>query len=337
MSELYNNTTGITTAGLTPTTILGRGAGIGPGDTSLWPLFQGNLSYYTNLLQGTPTSTPQYAGRYADLSSGTAAGPGVVGQVAALSANKWYDFSSNYWQSVYSGQQTDTYGSPPDTRGYGAVALDPTGCPLFFNMGETIINYPYDFDSRRNAAHGLPAAVLGNNAPPDDAFGPAELERVLRPFDRDSSLLPSRLLALTGGNNSPLLTKNYEVTTEQWDLPCPAVVLPKALRPPKTGTAGLSYYPQHIVDLLNAYQIPQNGWLQLGAAEMLAGLKLNLNRPLGILGLPTPAGSGVSNGTWQANFQQYVTTTTTTSLRTKRQPAVVQLRPHRREPALRQL
>ena len=45
---------------------------------------------------------------------------------------------------------------------------------------------------------------------------------------------------------------------------------------------------------------------------MLAGLKLNLNRPLGVLTLGGTA--GVSNGTWQANFSQYITSSGTTNL-----------------------
>ena len=56
--------------------------------------------------------------------------------------------------------------------------------------GAQITNSPYDLDLSRNAARGLPSYVVERNTPPDDPFGVAELERVLRVFDRDSSALP---------------------------------------------------------------------------------------------------------------------------------------------------
>ena len=126
-----------------------------------------------------------------------------------------------------------------------------------------------------------------------------ELERLLRPFDRDVPGLPSRLAIL--GMPTPasppdatslLLQKRYEATTESWDVPCPAVALPMVLRS-QLAISGTVAPPQHVLDLLTAnliangagYAVPRppaRGWPALIAPEMMAGLKLNLNQPLGL-------------------------------------------------------
>ena len=65
----------------------------------------------------------------------------------------------------------------------------------------------------------------------NNPFGPAELETILRPFDRDASGLPSRLVGLhANGVCSLLQAKRYELTTESWDTPAPSVAVPMAAR-----------------------------------------------------------------------------------------------------------
>ena len=147
-------------------------------------------------------------------------------------------------------------------------------------MGGTIVNCPYDLDLSLNAAHGLTLSSSNGNSPPDDPFGPAELERVLRPYDRDSIILPPRLVFLSGGAATQQKMR-AEATTESWDNPCPAPALPKSLR---TNNSNLpAGYPQHITDLLKARGITNTKlWPLLVAPEILAGLKLNINQPLGL-------------------------------------------------------
>ncbi len=324
--ELSTSTSSSKFAGpATGTIVFPRGIGYGPGEINLLPLFQDpstgtfNYTLYNNLLSGsTIQSIP---GRYAEL--GGTPDPGIAGQISPLAYNKWYDFSGNYWGQTFTGQQADAYGSPPDARGYAAIGLDGAGRPLFLNIGAQITNSPYDMDLSRNAARGLSLTSSNGTSPPDDAFGVAELERLLRAFDRDSTGLPSRLFLLTGGTGttpSVLQNKRDRITAESWDNPCPAVAVPKALR------TTLGYYPRHITDLLIAAQIPQSQWGSLVAPEMLAGLKLNLNRPLGVL-LP-PTTTGMSNGTWQASFSQFATSSGTTSLSSSASPATFSYDPN---------
>ncbi len=131
----------------------------------------------------------------------------------------------------------------------------------------------------------------------------AELERVFRPYDRDSSLLPPRLANLFGAlSNTALLQKlRCEATTESRDSPCPNVALPMPLR--NALGSGQSFYPQHITDLLKAAGIPQSQWSNLVPAEMMAGLKVNLNPPLGTLQYNASAGTCSLSASQQ--FTQY--------------------------------
>jgi len=97
----------------------------------------------------------------------------------------------------------------------------------------------------------------------------------LRPFDRDAMTLPSRLLQLA----SNLLARRHAITTESWDLPCPCVALPRYLRDDLLASTGDR--PRHVTDLLVAKGVPPGVWQDLLPPELLAGLKMDVNRPLG--------------------------------------------------------
>ena len=112
-----------------------------------------------------------------------------------------------------------------------------------------------------------PGAATNRYSP----FGPSEMERILRPYDCDATRLPSRLASLTATqsgnpNTTVLLAKRYAATTESWDVPCPSIALPPALRTAlQSGTGGgLGDRPRHVVDLLVGRLIkegvPQNQW-----------------------------------------------------------------------------
>jgi hypothetical protein len=289
----------------TATATLPRGQGYGPAEVNLLPLFadsSGNYhpQQYSTVLTGIPANglfPSGLNGRYGEL--GGTPQPGIANWLWPDTFNKWWDYqgasstaNQNYWsyRSAPGSAWTDAYLSPPDPQGYGAVALDVAGRPLWMSMGTTCINTPYDLNLSRNAPHAV------DSAPADDAFGPAELEAVLRPFDRDAGTLPKRLLALSATDSSNpatsslLAQKRYAVTTESQSVPTPGLAMPPAIRSAMK-QAGMGR-PRHIVDLLLAMGVPQPKWRSLLPPEMLAGLKLNLNRPLSNW-------PGTSGGTFQ--------------------------------------
>jgi hypothetical protein len=293
---------------------LWRGLGLGPAEINLRALFDSGAPAAANipsellwLFRGRSISLGAFEGRYGE----------TVGNVTSLPGLG--SFRVNYWPSVYTllnNRETtyaknyyatfDAYGSPPDLDGDCAVALDVAGRPVYWGMGEAepsgttagsnnymtpnyTRNTPYELNLTRGA--GWRRDVDPNqNRSIDNPFTPAELERVLRAFDLDAASLPPRLLALTAdanGNvaNSLLLRRAAEITTESWDLPCPAVVLPPELRGSSTVSA------QHLMYLLYL-KTSQAGAARTGSQlvslarnllppEMLAGLRMNLNRPFG--------------------------------------------------------
>ena len=323
LSYAANSTQGFPPGGAalagTSTVTLGRGLGYGPAEINLLPLFSGNYSTYSTWLAGSGSYYGRYGvdGQPGCVTSGTLSSP--------LDWNKWYNYAGNYWSNNYAFVPTSgtadayAFGAPPDPQGFQAVGLDQAGAPVYMSSagastasstGTSIVNCPYDLDLSRNAAYGLPSNSLGTGAPPDDPFGVAEFERVLRPYDRDSSLLPPRLANLFGvqGNTTLQQKLRCELTTLSWDNPSPAPAVPKTLR---TG-GNLTAYPQHVTDLLKAAGIPPNQWVNLVPAEILAGLKVNLNPPLGTLQFSGTTGTWALSGSQQ--FTQYVSPSSTQSL-----------------------
>jgi hypothetical protein len=311
--------------GTTNVASLPRGQGYGPAEINLMPLFSTagatmQYSLYQSLLTGN--AAMELLGRYGE-SAFASAGTNVplLGSPPAirpLVANRWFDYSGDYWNDRANPNcGFDAYGSPPDPQGYGAVALDPAGRPLYLSMGGSIANTPYSVDLSNGARQ---SAERHNNSytagePVYSPFGPAEMERILRPYDRDAATLPARLATLTAmrpgdPGTSVLLAKRYAATTESWNVPCPSIALPPALRVAMQSNqnGGVGDRPRHVVDLLVARLIregvPQDQWnariRDLLPPEMLAGLKMNLNRPLGAVGkVPlafrnTPTGETIS-------------------------------------------
>lgn len=227
---------------------LRRGQGYGPAEINLLPLFAAGVNYteYTRLLTGYGT----IPGRYdtSDL-------PGVSGQ-DYLSQNKLFEYWNEalrnaafglnppanwrfgYWKFLYpnSGYMLNAFGSPANFRGEGAVALDLAGRPIYCRMGEDEhindgnaagtdqnVDSPYEFNLAKPSA---------SNA----KFSTAELERILRPFDSDSSSLPDRILSLADSRDAATNLHNliryhrHQITTESWDIPAPAMLLTPTLR-----------------------------------------------------------------------------------------------------------
>ncbi|MBN2581158.1 MAG: hypothetical protein JXB10_19410 [Pirellulales bacterium] len=316
-----------------------RGQGYGPAEINLSPLFLSNPTFYSQLLVGgTPGGTPggvYYEGRYG---SSRIAGTGVdplIENKWSVEYGKWYDYNDgqykapDYWASVYQKAgyanivpgAACAYGSPPDPFGVGAVGLDPGGRPVYagtstYQTGGSLMGIPYALQLTPETSRGLPLPSPVNNP-----FSVNELERILRPFDRDTVTLPDRLAALTSQTGRPeksiLFDRRHQVTTESWNIPGLSV---QPLSPAYRNQAVTDYadtnnpifrnwialwmHPQNALDLLTATYYCQlrnnptnpldpgeamtetetmvlNNALQLFPPEMLAGLKMNINRPFG--------------------------------------------------------
>ncbi len=287
---------------------LPRGQGYGPAEINLRPLFGNALLQYEQLLIG---NNMDLEGRYGQFGAAPLLpGPGTATD-EPLSFNKHFDLPYNFLT------QLTSYGTLPDFKGTLAVGLDLRGQPLLpgvnSNLDATVllrdqsvhdvtdatpddphtfaaVNDPYELDlTRRDRGQPGPTSV-------DNPFSFAELERILRPFDHDANRLPSRLAALTSPdglpNNSVLLNRRFEVTTDSWDVPVPG---PSWFRPsPLPGRPRGPAEPMaHISELLKRriWESSQSGrpneaevWEMMRTLlplEMLGGLKMDLNRPFG--------------------------------------------------------
>jgi len=250
---------------------LPRGQGYGPADINLTPLFTANPTHYENIMIGV---TNGFDGRYGSRTDGQ---PGIATLNDPLSYNQHFDYPADYPDFA----TPTSYGSPPDMNGMMAVGLDLRGQPLYAMLGGiwdgahgtgAAVDDPYELNLSQNTSRGLSSPSTA----PDNPFSVAELERLLRPFDRDATRLPGRLWALTGGttiSNSVLHDNRHKITTESWSLPCPSVTLPPELR-----TFGL---PKHITDLLAAKNVSSANYRHLFPPELLAGLRMDINRPFG--------------------------------------------------------
>ncbi len=330
-------------AGGTLPTITGRG--FGPADIN--PNYVlGTL--YPQILTGS--TTLGYEGRY-----GSDKVPGSLGtpyftDIASplftidhsqrayndyLSANKRFEYDGIYSNSSTKQAATSMQTAPnsffrvngelPDPEGKSLLGVDTAGRPILQNLwGSNFLDLPYEMNLGPKASRGLQSSITA----PDNPFSPDELERILRPFDRDAAQLPARLAALTSPSGSApfsdsvLIPKRNEVTTESWDLPVfsaglPTHILLRVQSDLMAGNITASQIPwltpHNVTDLLKAYyyyQLVTGGTpaanaamqansmvnnlsaanlLELFPPEMLAGLKMNINRPF-----PGP-GTGASN------------------------------------------
>jgi len=200
-------------------------------------------------------------------------------------------------------------GTPGDIGGTGSIALDLRGQPYWEdadyygtpvnpNPGtlQHAIDDPYEIDlTLARAARpdygpdGVPNTgdeAAGATVAADSPFTPAELEYLLRRGDRDSRSLPARIEDL-----APTLVADPRrrglVTTESWDLPCPAITPTPELRG-KMMSMGISPVNLHLTDLVRA-RLLDNGFsgdinaelAKLLSPELVMGLRMNLNRPFG--------------------------------------------------------
>lgn len=244
-----------------PTTALGgmRGQGWGPAEINLDPMFVSNPDQFAYLLQGNGSSPGRYG---QDQLPGYGATPDYLGANMDFLFGRPTD-NVNYWSFISSPGSyiNNSYGNPADPHGYGAVCLDMSGRPLYLDFtnptGSTSINDNDPYEIQLYDVNSLRAETTAADTP----FTPEELERLLRPFDRDSVGLPDRLVELTKNTTtglSSLHRQRHSITTESYDIPC----MPSPI--------ALEFQGMSATQMIN-----------LIAPEMLAGRKMNLNRPFG--------------------------------------------------------
>jgi len=184
--------------------------------------------------------------------------PGSAGN-DLLSYNQHFDYPDDYTDFT----TPTSYGTPPDMKAKMAVGLDLRGQPIYSMLAGDWAGAASDDPYELNLARSKRSSV-------DAPFTPSELERLLRPYDIDASSLPSRLYSLTA-TDGDLISRRHEITTESWDVPCP----------------NTAEGDKNIVELLSA-KLQANAIPDVPAAiaellppEVLAGLKMDINRPFG--------------------------------------------------------
>ncbi|QEG34488.1 hypothetical protein [Bythopirellula goksoeyrii] len=274
-----------------------RGQAFGPAEISLEPLLGGNR--FERLLEGGMG----YSGRYG---SGGDDEPGVDGRFDLSAQLKMQGFPTQFVVP------RSNFGTLPDLRARYAMGLN--------DFGQSITDFTSsnnDFDRLTNdnpyELNLSATAPRGEGSSVDKPFSLAEFERLLRAYDIDSPTLPPRLYELLKGNQTtpPINDLNNWrtlLTTDSYDLPEPGFQLPEWTSTGMPGLANSDYasvmgrqpvnatFADLIEYRLRAAQDPvwnvatdtparisalRTQMALLIAPEMMAGLKLNLNRPLG--------------------------------------------------------
>lgn len=260
-----------------------RGEGYGPAEIDL------TLSGISNadvvkLLRGDSASG--YQGRYGGDPTTGKDEAGINNQDDNLGLIKHFQYPDPSYTVLSS------FGSPSDLWGDMSIGVDYNGQPYFMKptlgcatpaytsglQGETR-NSPYDLNLSHDVGN---AGNAKNAATADNPFTAFELESLLRPYDIDTAELPSRLSTLLKNSIVSTPSLRNRLTTESWDLPSPSNIPPKSHR---------TSLPQSVGEML--WHKLQSGASPLTAAnankairdlvspDLIAGLRMNINRPLG--------------------------------------------------------
>lgn len=223
--------------------------------TYFTPLLKHNYAMllYRNLMLGWKgllnSRYVEFDGRYGELYERTGAefqkpAPGQSNTAEALAMARLFGMADTYNYVTYLAGGTPTpWGSPLDLKGAMTVGLDVFGQPIYSNLrpvaasvnplgyvvgsnqlafASSLVDTPYELRLGRLAAQDA-----GSNAGRDNPFTVAEFEPFLRRFDADVYRLPGRLRQLL--NAGPGAPYRFMATTESWDIPVPAMALPKEL------------------------------------------------------------------------------------------------------------
>lgn len=210
-------------------------------------------------------------------------------------------------------------------RGPGPV---PTMSYAKADRGDEFVDHPYEIKltglGRRTGLHDPATGGTAPSGVADNPFSPAELERILRPYDPDSPALPERLAALLG---SQAEASRLVVTTDSWDTA--SIVGDAAIRVYEWFSAvPAAVLHEHAAsddereEMAAGERIPNN----VLPAEFAAGLRIDVARPVGdalqrrlffkdlymaAVALSAPAGADPSTDVarrcaqWAANVIEY--------------------------------
>jgi hypothetical protein len=215
---------------------LPRGLGFGPAEMSFLNILNGDVTAYQNLMY------MRYASNNPN-DSGTTAAPGLPNYRDALAAIKHNGIPNDYANLSGTGTGPSWYASPPDVWGRGALCLDVGGQPIYAlaaqypNLGAIPPTYGEMIDS----PYEIALSGEGNNA--DSPYTVAELERLLRYHDADSTQLPGRLLNAAGADLATGYPLNYP-------LPYYSLANPNGSEPP--GVIGPSHKRRNMLTTLSS-------------------------------------------------------------------------------------
>jgi len=264
-----------------------RGAGFSPAEINLSIALNNDMTQTNNAFGGNGG----WEGRYGE-GSGTNKKAGVSGNATSGWATqmKLHTVPNNFF-TVQS-----AYGTTPDVWGRLANGIDFAGNLVYGYHSNTppppdeTTHPPVELNLSHDIGRGLMTATKVDNP-----FSAAELERILRPQDSDSAMLPDRLTKVFSGvfplapNQLQTLLQNRNLfTTDSWDTPvaCPLPFPNERLNPPANNRNALSnklarHFSETFATHITANNFPAAQYSQLIPPEMLAGRRMNLNWPLG--------------------------------------------------------
>lgn len=241
---------------------LPEGQGYGPAEISLEsvlsvtnPSSTVNFSQFEELLTGgtiyedaddSESASRRWSGRYGWFDEGVLSSkPGVYGSYDLLAQFKQQGLPQRAGRTASLQQKLGNYATPPDLFGRYAVGLNELGQPVYEVQYHLVPDYANggmkDVDLDMDSPYELDLSRVGPNSAGDNAkdgpFSLAEMERILRAFDRDAGKLPPRLWELANRFRSADSSGFADIeelnewrallTTDSFDLPVPNVAMPE--------------------------------------------------------------------------------------------------------------
>lgn len=262
--------------------LTGRLGGSPPLTTDDWNLFGTGTGTLASIAVGKPgkTGTNELVSVTTDQLQ---AQSGTVRQ-----SSSQYGIPDTWWAGTTTAQPDaearQIYNSPPDLHGILKVftatpennAAVPTLSLAKPEWSNESTDDPYEVRLGENARRA------GAPAPADDAtFTYAELEKLLRPYDADSQLLPNRLATMLG---SAAEEGRLLFTSDSWDT---TVVTGSAARLIRNWMTGLPTGTTALYGAITGSTAPITGAL---SGDLARGEKFDLSRPLTNF-KPTSSGS----------------------------------------------
>lgn len=262
--------------------LTGRLGGSPPPTTDDWNLFGTGTGTLASISADKPgkTGTNELVSVTTDQ---------LQAQSGTARQSSWqYGIPDTWWTGTTTAQPNaearQVYNSPPDLHGslkvFTATPANNAAVPTLSlakpEWSSETTDDPYEVRLGENARRA------GAPAPADDAtFTYAELEKILRPYDADSQLLPNRLATMLG---SAAEEGRLLFTTDSWDT---TVVTGSAARLIRNWMTGLPTGTTALYGAITGSTAPITGAL---SGELARGEKFDLSRPLTNF-KPTSSGS----------------------------------------------